>query len=147
MQLRLTPEIRQAFSSQGLTVHQGVILASIVELEVSAAPDRAQAAQVFMKRYKSNMPLGSDVTAFHGAIIAGKEPSIGYDSPYNTRLRTGLPAGPVSNVTESSLQAVANPAQTDWLYFVSGDDGKNYFSKTLQEHEELTKKHCTKLCN
>ena len=147
MQLRLTPEIRQALSNQGLTVHQGVILASIVELEVSASSDRAQAAQVFLKRYKSNMQLGSDVTAFYGAIVAGKEPSIGYDSPYNTRLRTGLPAGPVSNVTESSLKAVAYPAQTDWLYFVSGDDGKNYFSKTLQEHEELTKRHCTKLCN
>jgi len=147
MQLRLTPEIRDAFSKQGLTVHQGVILASIVEQEVSNSADRAQAAQVFLKRYKSNISLGSDVTAFYGAIIDGKEPTVGYDSPYNTRLHSGLPVGPISNVTESSLNAVAYPAETDWLFFVAGDDGKTHFSKTVEEHEELTKKYCTKLCN
>lgn len=147
MQLRLTPELREALSKQGLTVHQGIIIGSMVELEVGNAADRAQAAQVFLKRYKSNMQLGSDPTAFYGAIIAGQPPTIGYDSPYNTRLHSGLPAGPISNVSESALSAVAFPAQTDWLYFVSGDDGKTHFSKTLEEHQELTKKYCTKLCN
>lgn len=146
MQQRLTPEIREAFSKQGLTLHQGVTIASIVEQEVSNASDRAQAAQVFLKRYRSNIQLGSDVTAFYGAIIAGKEPTVGYDSPYNTRLYTGLPPGPISNTSESSLSAVAFPAQTDWLFFVAGDDGKTYFSKTNEEHEALTKKYCTKLC-
>lgn len=147
MQLRLTPDIRQAFSRQGLTVHQAVTLASIVEQEVSNPADRAQAAQVFIKRYKSDISLGSDPTAFYGAILDGKEPSVNYDSPYNTRLRKGLPPGPIGNVTEGSLTAVAFPAQTDWLYFVSGDDKKTHFSKTLQEHEDLTRKYCTKLCN
>lgn len=147
MQLRLTPEIRQAISKQGLTLHQGISLASIVEQEVSNASDRAQAAQVFLKRYKSDIELGSDPTAFYGAIRDGKEPSVLYDSDYNTRTRKGLPPGPIGNVTENSLQAVSSPAQTDWLYFVSGDDGKTHFSKTLAEHEELTKKYCTKLCS
>ncbi len=147
MQLRLTPELRQAFSKQGLTLHQAVTMASIVEQEVGNAPDRAQAAQVFIKRYKSDMPLGSDPTAFYGALIEGKEPSVLYDSPYNTRIHKGIPPGPIGNVTESSLSAVAFPAQTDWLYFVSGDDGRTHFSKTLEEHEELTRKYCTKLCN
>ncbi len=146
MQLRLTPQIREAISKQGLTLHQGIILASIVEQEVSNAPDRAQAAQVFLKRYKEDLPLGSDVTAFYGAVLAGKEPLVTYDSPYNTRLHKGLPAGPISNVSEGSLNAVAFPAQTEWLYFVAGDDGKTYFSKTLEEHEALTAQHCNKLC-
>lgn len=146
MQLRLTPEVRQALSRQGLTVHQGVTLASIVEQEVSEPSDRAQAAQVFIKRYKTGMSLGSDPTAFYGAILDDQEPSVNYDSAYNTRIRNGLPPGPIGNVSESSLSAVAYPAQTDWLYFVSGDDKRTHFSKTLEEHEELTRKHCTELC-
>jgi UPF0755 protein len=147
MQLRLTSEVRQAISKQGLTLHQGIIFASIIEQEVSAGQDRPQVAQVFLKRYRQGMQLGSDVTAFYGAIINNKEPSVDYDSPYNTRLHVGLTPGPISNISESSLKAVAFPAGTDWLYFVAGDDGKTYFSKTLAEHEELTKKYCTKLCN
>lgn len=146
MQLRLTPELRQAFSEQGLTVHQAVILASIVEREVANERDRAQAAQVFLKRYREDISLGSDPTAFYGAIIDGEKPSVNYDSPYNTRLHKGLPPGPISNMSEGALKAVAFPAQTDWLYFVSGDDGRTHFSKTLEEHEALTEKYCTKLC-
>lgn len=146
MDQHLTPEIRKAFASQGLSLHQGVILASIVEQEVSNNKDRAMVAQVFLKRLKIDMRLGSDVTAHYGAIKAGKTASVGFDSPYNTRLHDGLPPGPIGNVSASSLEAVAFPAQTDWLYFVSGDDGKTYFSKTLEEHESLTKKHCKELC-
>ncbi len=147
MQKRLTPDIRAAFAKEGLTVHQGVILASIVEQEVGNAQDRPTVAQVFLKRMHDGMQLGSDVTAFYGAIIAGKAPSVAYDSPYNTRIHNGLPPGPISNVSVSSLQAVANPAATDYVYFVAGDDGKTYFSHTLAEHEALTKEHCKKLCN
>ena len=147
MQLRLTPELRQSISQQGLTLHQAIILASIVQQEVSNPSDRAQAAQVFLKRYRSDIALGSDPTAFYGAIRDGKEPSVLYDSDYNTRTRKGLPPGPIGNVTEESLSSLAFPAQTDWLYFVSGDDGKTHFSKTLEEHEQLTKKYCTKLCS
>lgn len=147
MALHLTPDIRAAFNKEGLTVHQGVILASVVEQEVSNPSDRAMAAQVFLKRLKMNMPLGSDVTAFYGAIVAGQKPSVGFDSPYNTRIHGGLPKGPISNVSDSSLKAVAYPSHTDWLYFVAGDDGKTYFSKTLAEHQALTKKYCKKLCN
>jgi UPF0755 protein len=54
---------------------------------------------------------------------------------------------PISNVDGLSLAAVANPSPTDFLYFVSGDDGTTHFSKTLPEHEALTRQHCKKLCN
>lgn len=146
MQKRLTPSIRSGFVAQGLTVHQGVIIASIVEQEVGKTDDKTKVAQVFLSRFKMNMQLGSDVTAFYGAIKDGKTASVAYDSPYNTRLHTGLPPGPISNITASSLEAVANPAKTDYLYFVAGDDGITYFSHTLAEHEALTKQHCKKLC-
>lgn len=147
MEARLTPSIRAAFARQGLSVYQGVTLASVVEREVSNVSDRQQVAQVFLKRLKNNQPLESDVTAFYGAILDGKPQSVDYPSSYNTYMVKGLPRGPISNVTESSLNAVASPAQTDWLYFVAGDDGKTYFSKTLQEHEALVAQHCRKLCS
>jgi UPF0755 protein len=146
MQQHLTPQIRTAFAKQGLSVHEGVMLASIVEQEVSNEADRPKVAQVFLSRHEIGMMLGSDVTAFYGAIIAGAEPTVFYDSPYNTRLHTGFPPGPISNVSDSSLKAVANPAKTDYLFFVAGDDGNTYFSKTNEEHEALTEKYCKELC-
>lgn len=146
MDARLTPELRQAFSSAGLTVHEAVILSSIVEQEVSSDYDRARVAQVLLKRYRSGINLAADPTAFYEAKAKGDKPTVTYDSPYNTYLYPGLPPGPIGNVSESSLEAVAYPAQTDWLYFVSGDDGKTYFSKSLEKHQELTRRYCKKLC-
>jgi UPF0755 protein len=147
MQKHLTSDIRSGFARQGLTVYQGVILASIVEKEVSTQSDRNQVAQVLLRRLKSDMPLQSDVTARYGAVRAGAMPSVTYDSAYNTYLHKGLPPGPIGTVTEGSLRAVARPATTDWLYFVTGDDGTTYFSHTLQEHEDFTNKYCHQKCS
>ncbi|MDB5185930.1 MAG: Endolytic murein transglycosylase [Candidatus Saccharibacteria bacterium] len=147
MQKYLTPELRAKIVSQGLTVHQGIILASIVEQEVSDAGDKKTVAQVFLKRLKENIPLQSDPTAFYGAILAGQKPTLTFKSAYNTYDNLGLPPTPISNVSAASLQAVANPSGTSYLYFVAGDDGKTYFSNTLKEHEQLTQQHCKELCN
>ena len=135
-----------AFANQGLSVYQGLTLASIIEKEVSKPADREQVAQVFLARLKQNMTLGSDVTALYGSVIAGKSPSLSYDSPYNTLKHPGLPPGPISSVSQGSLRAVAAPAGTDWLYFVAGDDGTTHFSHTLAEHQADTKQYCHQLC-
>lgn len=142
----LTPEVQANFAAQGLTTYQGVIVASIVTQEVSKPTDQAQAAQVFLKRLKDGMMLGSDVTANYGAIIAGIAPNLNYDSPYNTLQHVGLPPGPISSISANSLQAATHPAGTNWTYFVAGDDGTTYFSNTLEEHQALTQKYCHKLC-
>lgn len=143
---KLTPDVQAAFAAHGLTAYQGLVLTSIVTQEVSKPADQAQAAQVFLKRLKLGMPLGSDPTAKYGAIAAGRPPSLTYESPYNTATNAGLPPTPISTITASALYAATHPAASDWLYFVSGDDGTTHFSKTLEEHEALTKKHCTELC-
>ena len=143
---RLTPELKSAFAARKLTVHEAVILASIVEREVNNDADRKKVAQVFLKRYQEGIMLGSDPTALYGALKAGIEPSVFADTPYNTRLYVGLPPGPINTVSSSSLEAIANPAATDFLFFVSGDDGNTYFSRTLDEHEALTAQHCIELC-
>lgn len=146
MNKRLTPDLRAAFSKQGLSTYQGIVLASMVEKEVSSPGDRDQVAQVFLKRIREGMRLQSDPTANYGAILDGKTPSNKYASPYNTYTINGLPPTPISNVTNSSLDAVADPANTDWLYFVAGDDGTTHFSKTLEEHEAKIDQYCKKLC-
>jgi len=156
----LTPDVRSSLAAQGLSVYQGIILASIVEQEIPSAPlapkdDRRKAAQVFLKRIRTGMQLGSDVTAKYGAINDGRKDLVNnnsfayltYDSPYNTRLHDGFPPGPIGNVTADGLDAVAHPAGTDYLYFVAGDDHVTYFSNTLEEHQALTAQHCKKLCN
>jgi UPF0755 protein len=93
------------------------------------------------------MPLGSDPTALYGAVLDGKEPVLTYKSPYNTHDNKGLPPTPISNVSQRSLEAVAKPAPTGWLYFVAGDDGTTHFSNTVEEHEALTEQYCKKLCS
>lgn len=146
MSKRLTPEFRSAVAKQRLSVYEGIILASIIEKEVSNPVDKKTVAQVFLSRLKQDMLLGSDVTAIYGSLKANGTSSIQLDTPYNTHIYKGLTPGPISNVSQSSLEAIITPSATDYLYFVAGDDGVTYFSKTLQEHEELTRLHCKKLC-
>ena len=139
-------DIENQLKAQGLTLYQGVVLASIVQKEVSDPSDQRQVAQVFLKRLKEGMNLGSDVTFFYAAKKDGRTPSVSDPSPYNTRIHAGLPPGPISNFHLSALQAVANPATGDFLYFVAGDDGKTYFARTEAEHDANIANHCTKLC-
>jgi UPF0755 protein len=132
---RVGPEYTQAFAAQGLTLHQGLTLASIVEREVNLPADRPIVAQIFLKRLKQSMPLGSDVTVHYAADLAGVPFNLDINSPYNTRKFPGLPPGPICNPGLSALDAVAHPATTDYLYFLTGKDGKDYFAKTYPEHQ------------
>ncbi|HEX6461696.1 MAG TPA: endolytic transglycosylase MltG [Candidatus Saccharimonadales bacterium] len=134
-----------AFSAEGLNMHQAIILASVIEKEVGPS-DRAHVAQVFLSRLRMEMPLGSDATFAYAAAQLGVAATPDLNSPYNTRLVTGLPPGPISNVSYSSLEGLGRPTATEDLYFVSGDDGINYFSKTLPEHEANTAKYCHLKC-
>lgn len=138
--------IVEGLKKQGLNLYQGITLASIVQKEVSGTADSAQVAQVFYKRLKEGVSLGADATFVYAAKKAGQTPSVDFKSPYNTRIVTGLPPGPISSPGEAALTAVAKPAVGDFMYFVSGDDGKNYFSRTLQEHEAKTRQYCIKNC-
>lgn len=146
MQKHLTPAVRDGFVAQGLTVHQGIILASAVEQEVSKPTDRPIVAQVFLKRLRLPMNLESDAITTYGDILVGHAPSTTFDTPYNVYIHPGLPVGPISNVSDDSLQAVIHPAATDWLYFVSDKDGNTYFSSTNEEHQALVKQYCQDLC-
>lgn len=136
----------ELYKKQGLTLYQGIILASIVEREVNAADDRAKVAQVFLKRYKQKMALGSDVTYQYASRLAGVENDLYIKSPFNTRQVVGLTPTPIATPSKSSLLAVAQPSDTDYLFFVAGDDEKTYFAKTLAEHNRNVKQYCHKKC-
>lgn len=134
------------YAKRGLTIHQAVTLASIVQKEVASPKDQKQVAQVFLKRLSINMQLGSDVTFMYAAKQLGVEPTVGLDSPYNTRKYAGLPPGPISNMNPSALEAIAYPAGGDYLFFVAGDDGTTYYAMTEEQHNANVDAHCTTLC-
>lgn len=144
LQKRLTPQLRANIVKQGLTVHEGVILASIVGQEGKTAEERKQIAQVFLKRLREGMKLDADATTRY-AINKPTGPltaeDLASDNPYNTRKFAGLPPGPISNFTESALEAVASPAPGDYLFFVTGRDGTTRFSNTIEEHEALIERY------
>lgn len=137
----------EGFQKQGLNLYQGITLASIIQREVPGAADQKQVAQVFLTRLGMEMPLGSDVTYQYAAKKMGVTPSPDLDSPYNTRKYPGLPPGPIASPGLTALQAVANPAAGNYLYFLSGDDNVTYFARTSDEHEANIRDHCKVKCS
>jgi UPF0755 protein len=139
----LSPEWRTQASQRGLTIHQAVTLASIIEEEARMADERPRIASVFFNRLKKDMPLASDPTFIYAAMLDsdydGNPNNPRHrrrDSLYNTYIYSGLPPGPIASPGRASLQAALFPEETDYLYFVvSGTEGRHRFSRTAAEHE------------
>lgn len=134
---RLTPALRQQAAEKGLSIHDLVTLASLVEKEARYDEDRPIIAQVFFKRLQMGMPLQSDTTLQY--LMAGPKEDVSIedtkiDSPYNTYQHAGLPPGPIASPGMKSILAVLNPASTDYLYFVADRQGHNHYSQTYDEH-------------
>jgi len=146
MQQHLTQDIVSGFAANGLNVFQGVTLASVVNQEIDDPQYQSTVAQVFYTRLKQGMKLESNVTANYAADIAGVARNVDINSPYNTYLNAGLPPGPIGNVTGTALKAVAHPSNTNFVYFIAGDDGKMHFSHTIDEHNAAIKQFCQKKC-
>jgi peptidoglycan lytic transglycosylase G len=136
----LTPELRQAASDQGRTIRQLVTLASIVEKETAQAGERPEVAAVYSNRLRIGMALQCDPTVIYALERVGKfdgnlrRDDLQFDSPYNTYRYPGLPPGPIAAPGKASLEAAAHPADADFLYFVSRNDGSHAFARTLDEH-------------
>lgn len=150
--------LKEKFAAQGLNLYQGITLASVVQKEADNAADWAKVAQVFYNRMAAGMNLGSDVTVSYAwdVMYPERDPSeisnsekIAIDSPYNTRLYTGLPYGPICNPGEAALLATATPdnAAANHLFFLTGDDGMMYYSSTEEGHNQNIHEHCQNLCS
>lgn len=145
--------LKEKYAEHNLTLFQGITLASIVQKE-AVAGEQAKVAQVFYSRLAYGWRLGSDVTVSYAIDIVDPErqvyrdnaAALAIDSCYNTRLYSGLPCGPIANPGISALTAVAEPADTTYLYFLTGDDGLMYYSYTEAEHYQ-NMSHCPITCN
>lgn len=124
-------------ASHSLSLHEIVTLASIVEKEAGVAVERPMVARVFLNRLERNMRLQADPTVIYGlSDFDGNltRQDLRTPSAYNTYLLKGLPFGPIANPGRHSLQAVLEPAEGNWTYFVSRGDGTHHFSTNLTEH-------------
>ncbi|GIW40706.1 MAG: aminodeoxychorismate lyase [Candidatus Binatia bacterium] len=127
----------------GLTVHETVTLASLIEKEARIDSERPLISAVFHNRLRLGMPLQSDPTAvYERAAFSGpiRPEDLSFESPYNTYLRPGLPPGPICNPGFTSLEAAVHPASVDYLYFVARNDGSHEFSATLAEHNRAVRR-------
>ena len=147
-------DLRAKYTTRNLSLFEGITLASVVQKEASPR-DQATVAQVFLLRLAYGIPLGSDVTVSYALdqidperqVYIDNQSALKVDSCYNTRLYSGLPCGPISNPGLSALLAVAEPSESSYLYFLTGDDGMMYYSYTESEHIQNSRLHCQELCN
>jgi UPF0755 protein len=142
-----TPELRSAGEALGYAPHQVVTLASIVEKETAQPAERPLIAAVYENRLRIGMALQCDPTVIYALMREGKytgnlrRDDLQMDSPYNTYRYPGLPPGPIAAPGQASLEAVVHPADADYLYFVSRNDGTHVFAKTLAEHNRNVQKY------
>jgi UPF0755 protein len=130
-----------------LSPYQVLILASIVEKETGASSERPQIASVFLNRMRKRMRLQTDPTVIYGVYHTRgyfdgniRRSDLHTPTPYNTYTNDGLPLGPIANPGLNAIRAVLQPAQTDYLFFVSYNDGTHFFSRTFSEHSEAVKR-------
>jgi len=129
-----------------LNQHELVILASIVEKETGAAFERPLIASVFLNRLRKRMRLQTDPTIIYGIWLEKgswdgniRRRDLQEKAPYNTYQISGLPPGPIANPGLNALKAVMNPEPSDYLYFVSKNNGTHIFSKDYADHNRAVR--------
>jgi peptidoglycan lytic transglycosylase G len=134
---RWQPEWDGRLGELNMTRHEIMTLASIIEAEVRYRPDRPYVSAVYHNRLRRGMALQADPTIVyaHGRRLRRVwERQLQIHSPYNTYLHTGLPPGPITQPSDSSIIAALYPAHIGYLYFVAQPDGKHIFSSTYADH-------------
>ncbi len=136
----LSPEI----AASGRTLSDIVIMASLVEKEARTPADKRIVAGILWNRILRGMPLQVDAVfgyIYNRDTYAPSLADLKTDSPYNTYLHTGLPPGPIDNPGLDSLEAAANPAKTDYLYYLTGADGRMHYATTYAGHQANLKRY------
>ena len=138
----IKPRLEEQTKEIGLSLHEVVTLASLIEKETGIEAERPLVSAVFHNRLKGKIPLQSDPTVIYGlkrfsGSLTRKD--LQSRSPYNTYRILGLPPGPICNPGLSALKAALYPAPVPYLYFVSKNDGSHLFSVSLSEHNRAVK--------
>jgi len=145
---QLAPEFSSAehVRNLGMSAHDVITLASIVEKETGAAVERPLIASVFINRLYKKMRLQTDPTIIYGILDRDgrfdgniRRRDISAATAYNTYAMHGLPPGPIANPGMNAIQAVLNPAQSDYFFFVSRNNGTHIFSKNFREHQRAVR--------
>ncbi len=141
-----TEDRQLAASRRSLSARQVITLASLVEKETARADERPVVAAVYHNRLRIRMGLQCDPTVIYALERAGRfdgnlrRADLAFDSPYNTYRYAGLPPGPIANPGQAAIDAALRPAEVDYLYFVSRNDGSHAFSSSLDEHNRYVRK-------
>jgi len=138
------PDWKQRANDLGMTLHEVVTLASIIEKETGAPEERPLIASAFHNRLRKGMRLETDPTVIYGIPDFDgnlKRRDLETHTPYNTYKINGLPPGPIASPGALSLEAALHPAQTDYLYFVSKKNGTHQFSTTIKAHNAAVRKY------
>lgn len=138
----IEPLLNQGSQAFGMTPHQILTLASIIEKETGVESERPLVSAVFHNRLRLHMPLQSDPTVIYGlkdfnGNLTRKD--LQEATPYNTYRISALPPGPICNPSLSSIKAALHPAEVPYLYFVSKNDGTHLFSENLEAHRRAVK--------
>lgn len=136
--------MRKRASELGMSVHEVITLASIIEKETGQSSERPLIASVFHNRLRKGMKLQSDPTVIYGIKDFDgniRKKDLTMRTPYNTYMIDGLPPGPVCSPGEASIKAALWPAESDYFYFVSKNDGSHLFSKTYRQHIKAVREY------
>ena len=136
--------LKDQIGKLGMTYHEFLSFASVVENESLFEEDRAKIAGVFINRLEEGMALQSDITVLYA--LGEKRVDVTYadlevDSQYNTYKYAGLPVGPVSNPYGKTMEDCINYEKHDYYYFFATEDGKVLYTKTLAEHEQVVEEN------
>ena len=137
------PDAEKRTKEAGLSLHQVVTIASIIEKETGVEEEKPIVSAVIRRRLALGMPLQMDPTVIYGmkrfdGTVTRKD--LRTAGPYNTYLNRGLPPGPIANPGLAALAAALNPSKAEYLYFVSRNDGSHTFSRTLPEHNRAVER-------
>ncbi|GGA69084.1 endolytic transglycosylase MltG [Ornithinibacillus halotolerans] len=134
----------EEMDANGLSLHETVTMASIIEREAVTEDQRKKISGIFYNRLEIGMKLQTDPTVLyaiggHKSRVLRKDTEV--ESPFNTYHIYGLPIGPISNFSESALAAAINPEETNYYYFLHDGEGNIYYSETLEEHNAYKNEH------
>ena len=150
-QKKFSDYLKTKATSNGPTQKEVLTLASIVEREARSKEERPVIAGILIKRWREGLTIAADATIQYALGYSNEEKSwwrknlteedLKINSPYNTRIKTGLPPGPICNPGLAAIKAVVNPSSSPYYFYLHDDDGKVHYAKTLEEHQQNIQKY------
>lgn len=137
-------QFAEQINESSLSEREVIILASILEREANTIESKKMVSGILQNRLAINMPLQADAVfnyILNKTSAELTEDDLKIDSPYNTYIYTGFPPTPISNPGIEAIEAVLNPMQSEYLYYITGDDGNFYYAKTFEDHKRNKAKY------